>query len=490
MKKRCVLFILALFLGCGGLIATHGVLSAQADDVVLTEHTLYGDRAAADGITMTQKTQMNYRLFWDTTCTLGSTPDISTKFHFFPAQQDDFSDDYTVELENVIGYSVYGDIDSRDSLDDALYCYWDVIEAVASRAPNDSTKYREVVSLNEYLDCIPIHVNLHLKRDVDIYWDNLRELDQRLTEAFHIPFPEDCVAEIQLRKNADGTISELDFNVIHDPNLFLSSAVTEDACYIIPYGEGVLNGDFPMGYGVFRFPYQIDSSSEALTVNADQLSLFFPVPKDTINLDQLGTSALKLMLSSDQQKMFIPWFDTFSDTSDTLGGNFANYLSVLNLKTGQEEQILQLPFQDNRTLWKSYIGEDFIVLIDTSANGVVLENTDGVWKNVLEFSISEEIIKELNVSGNDWTSPILVDDCVMAWNGRQLAILSGNQYNDQTVPSDCTLYLSVFGTNGLEYCGRYDSSLDARDQIPYGDSDYMPCSPVNVNPLSVTWSDS
>ncbi|NLM62086.1 MAG: hypothetical protein GX193_08435, partial [Clostridiales bacterium] len=69
MRKSIIIVIMLLVLSLSGVIIAHGMVDESKDAVVLDETVLYGDKSAAEGLSVNIRVHCNNRLFWDTTYT-------------------------------------------------------------------------------------------------------------------------------------------------------------------------------------------------------------------------------------------------------------------------------------------------------------------------------------------------------------------------------------------------------------------------------------
>ena len=89
MRKALIAFCLLFALAVGGMIAIHAEVNEVRDQVVITEEIIYGDKAAAEGLTiLAQAALENGHLNWDTTYTIGEQPTSSTKFEYSSEHRD------------------------------------------------------------------------------------------------------------------------------------------------------------------------------------------------------------------------------------------------------------------------------------------------------------------------------------------------------------------------------------------------------------------
>ena len=83
MRKALIAFCLLFALAVGGMIAIHADVNEVRDQVVITEEVLYGDKSAAEGLTILAEAELNDGVLnWNTTYTIGEEPKTHTDFEY------------------------------------------------------------------------------------------------------------------------------------------------------------------------------------------------------------------------------------------------------------------------------------------------------------------------------------------------------------------------------------------------------------------------
>ena len=65
MKKTYAFLLILLLLSVGSVSIIASIIYRQRDNVTIREHIVYGDKSAADGITVVSKNHMKDHLFWE-----------------------------------------------------------------------------------------------------------------------------------------------------------------------------------------------------------------------------------------------------------------------------------------------------------------------------------------------------------------------------------------------------------------------------------------
>ena len=82
MRKAMIVFLAALILLTVCFGALHGYFLGVSDDVAVVRNTLYGDPAAAEGVSILVRNQYDQNLLWETSLTLDAISEPQTAFTF------------------------------------------------------------------------------------------------------------------------------------------------------------------------------------------------------------------------------------------------------------------------------------------------------------------------------------------------------------------------------------------------------------------------
>ena len=476
MRKSIIIVIMLLVLSLSGVIIAHGMVDESKDAVVLDETVLYGDKSAAEGLSVNIRVHCNNRLFWDTTYTAGKEPGIHTDFHFSQAEQNrqpGVPDRHGIwfNIQDNFGFSSGRGIDPDDFSHRSLTGGMEkIFKDVANRTAAGST-HTETVYVSEYYDFYPVTVELILP----VYWkewvdgnlsiqqaitDRSASINRKIASYFKIPVRDDHQVEVAITKNDDGLIADIRIRSVDDSGLDLrtASVVTENACYFT-LGNRTWRGDIidtsymPGGYGIYCLPFT--SEGEHRFVSGDDLRMVYALDEQiqVVNMavDKDGNKLLLLTRESG-----VCW------------------LTVLDAETAEELQKLQvIDCPEYVYIWNTFYHDDFLVVFTSQNRFSLIEvNPAGEYRHVFTSEIYEHGSGEYEIP--------LSYSAAMCWNGEKLAIAE-LQYSGNLGEKGCGFYLFVYDMSGPLYVGKYDSSLDVNSGIGY----QYRCQPINSDPISV-----
>ena len=110
MKKTYVFLLILLVLAVGSVSAIGSIVYEQRDDVTIREYVIYGDKSAAEGITVVNQTHMRYHLFWETTYHVGEKPLCETNYKFV-SRGEEIEQKYVyygIDVQDDVGYYYSG----------------------------------------------------------------------------------------------------------------------------------------------------------------------------------------------------------------------------------------------------------------------------------------------------------------------------------------------------------------------------------------------
>lgn len=480
MKKSLLVFFLLLVLSVSTLTAAHGAITQLQDDVTITETTLAGDPAAADGLTVSLDTALREHLFWHTTYHAGTDPAAETDFTFSstPVPTASPVSEYVyLETGNVF-FGISGhisDLQNDVSLTDYNGAPYMVLAAidVADRIPAGQTR-TETVNLHDYYPYYTVGLLFDTGETFGTpffpYKINIRqEINDALAQYFRIPVPEDAWIQIQISKDNTGAICDVTTasvdSVLDDSSGTASTApainadnglefslssdgiVTEEGFYLILWTDADMAAqafsEIAGGYGVYFIPISQPAESE-LYIEIDRIQNIYPLDPET-------SQAVSLMESEDETQLLL-----FIREQEQMT------LTVLDRETWEPVQQLSLP---TGSILSSLQGDDVLILHlwdDGSYRFVALCREDGLYSLWLDAPMTEWFTVDPNTI-------YLYGNPGFCFDGQRLAIAYQTPYADAS-----SLCVMVYGQTGLLYAGQY---LHNGDQI----------SPRMQNPA---WADS
>ncbi len=479
--RKSLIIILVLFVLClGGFALVSASVSAPEEDIELKALVSYGDVSAAEGLEVDLRNHMNYHLFWDTKYEPGRESKTDTKFEF---EQGRYRGDYEYEYEERgiivdmagnFGFSSSGYIDLEEWSDREGYRYLvPMIRDIASRAPGDGQIYTESIYLRDYYEYYPFEFQIDMpmifKLEEDeqgyAYYDHNGYItgDDRAAfqEFFKIPVLKEEQLEIGVAKDGDGQIFEINVqssmgksSVHFEPY----GIVTEDGCYFTfsIYGEyDTENADeldlglIPGGYGIYYVG--VNTDGEYKTINADSLTMAYPLsPDEEIRYFALNSDGDNMLLVTRNERIY--------------------YLTVIDTDTGEEVQRVQITeFEPNEheSYWLNiYDNDGFMVFRGDDKLILLEEQPDGSYECKIDVDnnmkeIEDELGQEYYGYGESF-----------AWNGERLAIAGFTRFEMSFAEypytgslgkyhiESCGFSLNIYDADGLQYYGKYGSSLD------------------------------
>ena len=110
--KRSLLLILLLLISVGSVSVFASSVYKEHDNVSFKETVLYGNRSAADGLSLNLNTHLSSQLFWDTTCEFKDEVVVDTAYKFYPmSHHTDFPESsYSKAGSEQLHYRGYGPV--------------------------------------------------------------------------------------------------------------------------------------------------------------------------------------------------------------------------------------------------------------------------------------------------------------------------------------------------------------------------------------------
>ncbi len=478
MRKAAILLALLLALSVGGAcFAASGVYAAR-DQVVLTETAVYGDRAAAQGLSVQRRTGYDGHLFWDTAYDLDTDPRTQTVYSFSASKvREERPHTYSavdLQVDPEAGWEF--DFDSPEPPAGFGRAYWELYQAVAPGEEKSA-----VVDLKDYIDYYPLYVELDFPgtQCSTLWWEEADEPEpdagtqryaiRKIQEFFRIPVLQGDRRSISVGRHENGNASHMGSSTEGD---FFSmgtySVLTGDACYFTfdahsGSGRVVDTGEIPGGYGIYRLPYaheRHDASGQKICgVDADGLEMVYPLDPDialkSLHVDPAQT---RLLLYAVEEGKTV--------------------LTVIDLETMDTLQKLELADGDvGGTL---YDEGDFLVAVLTGTEKQLAVISAGEDSYTLEFVCDISPNEELDL----WFG-----ESAWEFDGERLAFaipLEDAQGNWRWRYGPCGFCLGVYEQSGLVYCGEYRSSLDTGAEMNTNYYTYY-CHSRDPDPLAISW---
>ncbi len=475
MKKMLLLTALLLVFSFGSMAVICAAVSADKDNVTITERALYGDKGAAEGITVSTVSNYDNHLRWDTVYTVGKQPQTEFSFHAFEMRDHYINFNYGALLDVDIPYGCEFNVpaEQQSGIQRAYKELYDEAEP--------GVKTTKIIYLKDFYDFYPVRVDINLP---GVFWSgndavalvedhpgSEKYVRQKFNEFFRIPMLEHEAREISVTKSANGySIGMGSSTVGSDETYFFDtdSALTEDTCYFTinnrtTKGNLIDTSLIPGGYGIYRFRYAesknmyTGGSEPGVTgVDADSLSMVYKLEdEERVN---------HLLLSKDGSKLLLITQDE----------NRRNWFSVIELAQMELLQKFEIEGIDGNG-YDLHDKGDFLVFMRSDVLALVALEEDGSY----EFKFSSPTAYGINEEYQYVNTA-----SAMNFNGDKLVIVN-SIYEEQHRALDlCSFYIAIHDADGLRYYGEYDSSLSANpDAYNYSYN----CLPYGRDAYTISW---
>jgi len=441
MRKSLICLVVLLVLSVTVLAAGHTNTTGQQTAVRITESTVLGDAAAAEGLELQVTANYERYLYWDTTYAAAADPTYETEFAFYPGRRDreqsyaEILDFQTASLNYGMGGNDI-DLEGYESNEDMRHEAMMVKPAIdlASRTEAWETK-TEVFRLRDYYDNFKMRGEIRL-RDVYI-WDD--EWVESFTDYFRIPVPDDLMVQVTVMKNAMGQICDVDLCDVDKTSsyyAYASSVLVDDHFYFVMVTDeenGLDLSGLPE-YGIWKLPVIRNEDNGRTTVTCGDLQL-------AMSLDREQVTARRLTASADGSKLHLITKE-----------NGLQYLYILDVQTMTQLQRISLSCEELPTIWEV---ENLLILQYTHWDQEVRQEMMQVLESGKDgYEFWPEMQLYPYMEGYWMAEPSL------AYDGQRLAIAV---LHDEWLTGSARL--SVYTKEGAVYVGDYYHSGDdiARD---------------------------
>ncbi|QOX64300.1 hypothetical protein FRZ06_13580 [Anoxybacterium hadale] len=466
MKKSMILAIVLLALSIGVFPYATGWVSEGKEAITVKETVLYGDRRAAEGVAVLNRTHCDYHMFWNTTYRVGSKLSVESNYRYSQAQlREDDGRASDLQLYTNINYAMSGDIDfSGENWNDLPRL---VAADVAKRTPNGET-HEEEISLADYYRFYPVTLELYLSKGQTTVYSARHDM----ADYFKIPVPQNHKVRVAITKGKNGAVNYIEQSST-EGDFQLSSgstAISESGGYFAVSVSGQNNGQITMPEGISGIHFLPFTKAEGgIEPDWEGLRRDYPL-KET-------EQVLHLIKDPKEERLLL-----FTRENEAV------MLSVIDMETMEliRKSKLEEAVED-LSLWDVKIYDSFLVVTLSDYRFLLLQrDSDGLF--VLKFAG--------NFNQNDKIGEKLqFDTAAMDFDGSHLAVAGyqpytsyregGGQY--QYFASHST-YLMIYDEKGLTFAGKYDQSSDALP-VPTdrADSTRKSVRAIDKNPLSVSF---
>ena len=462
MRRAWILFLVLVMAVGGCFTAFHCAVAGVAECVTVTHRTLYGDPAAAEGVTITVRNHYDQHLLWETSLSLfdGAAPE--TEFTF---SNDYLSSSGDAVYEGIVFSSlqnVFSFFYDDELSDAAKEKYAEVIAYLAEveASVEDGQSKTFTVDLSEYLDYYPLEGQIILPDDMTPfsefeYWTSQSdEVAQKINDFFRIPMNAPYLVEYTIDKTTAG--SSYGASLSHKYYLHASGAVSSDACYfsfnaVMDDGQVVDTSQIPGGYGIYRLPYETHTGADL-----DGLKMVYALdPAEAFE---------GLYLSDDGKRLLL----------HTWQGNDL-MLTVIDIATMTRLQKVAVWTRSEESYYDIVCYDDFFLIEEDWENSDDLDQVT-VWVQLEDGTYGQAFSVPINWSAFPEGSKLDLfyqyENAVDYADGK-LVVLHNTMLDDPYLYysryySKCDVYVAVYDASGMIYAGIYQWNLTTiNEQDPY-----------------------
>lgn len=476
MKKVLALMAVLLIASVGIFCAVGAAVNEDKDTVVITENILYGDKSAAEGITIKNQNRYGRHLFWDTTYTIGEAAEYDTEcwFSAVEVRKDNPYNYFKIALEIDIAYGCDFNTPAEEQ-PGIERAYKELYDAAK---PGEELK--RVIRLKDYYEYYPIGIEIDLPdtswhgfAHEQLHWteeyNDYKYAWEKFNEFFKIPVPEDMTFEISISKGYNSNEpTGIGFSFVDKDSYYMSamSTYSDDTCYFTinnrrNSGKFVDTSLIPGGYGIYAFSYGGEAKKYKTGIDVDSLKMVYPLEEEAV--------VVHLSMSEDKTKLLL-----FTNDGEEL------LLTVIDVATMTELQTLSLGAGDFYEIreygaeHEFYEGHEFGSFIVLYLHGnkicLLVENEEGEYEH--KFTVDAAEAKVVNSDLAYWKYPSI------NYDGERLVVVDYLYVGKYTNILSCGYNVAVYKESGLEFYAEYDSSLSTH---PYSDLYEENCLPADDN---------
>ena len=445
MRKSLIILEILLMLSLGILVSAVTTVDAQHERITITEETLFGDPAAAEGLQISTHVHDQHRLFWDTTYDAGPDPRPETVFTYHDQriyEQWESVGSFSLQPSHLnSGFSGIVDLEAemqhQQEFSDSPVL-WLPVKDVADRTKANEERV-EQIRLSDYYDWFPMGY-LFDPQSGTRYYDDENNLLQFFEKNFPIPVPEDLELTVTVSKDEAGRIYNVDYYETKGMmlNTYSNAVVLEDGVFFGMFGEADFS-HFAQGYGLYYMPVEKDETITTLNTRTRELIPKVYLKQQCENIYPMNPADCEegsLYLSADGQQVY-----AFTKEQGQVR------LTVIDSHT---RQILQ----------QIDTGNAHTPMVWCQGEVVAIVTGDEAWENfrlqiwlvkdgLLQPWLDTEMYRFSDESVNWYVNPVIVFD------GQRLAMV---RYHDHY--NYASHRVLIYDSSGLLYAGDYHHSGD------------------------------
>lgn len=464
MKKSLALFLVLLCLAAGGLVGMTVWVNQNEESVEVTQTTLRGDPAAAQGLTITAHNQMYDHLLWDTEFSAQDAGQSQTQFQFSMQRKRWISS--SVWVPSLRLPSFRGGMSSTGALDleQESVEWWSgmmIAPAAIAQARDMGPNQVKTVTLNlaDQYSRYPVSIEegSYYPRD-DEKMAEVQKRQDAIRDFFNIPVPQGIQLTYTFTANEAGEVTDINCDSQQDVAWESTVIPGEEGCfyildsYVSPewQAQGIIPLDFSHirdGYGVYFIPYEAEQQTVRVDrtrdLDVEQIRTVYVVPQGerTVGLyeDQEGSLLLYTVAGE-------TWY------LNVLSGDGRQLLQRLELGDLGSGVYMADPLADPLE------GEDYLLLFFNEYQLVLLtrDETGYVLKHILQMPEDAK-----------WDS--VGKEQTAQWDGRRLVLLE----RDGAYQENIGYRLTVWQEGELTYQGEYVLSFQKDNATQLYSSDLV-----------------
>ena len=492
MKKLLALLLALVLLGTAAMAYIAHTVSEQKEEVTITQRTIQGDAAAAEGAILTARASWydaweKGQLAWDITQTLGDMP--AAAFLLNPPKVQDGSEEWREFSLNIhVGTAYNYDTENYDlPLVEEPQGLWKVCQEQLERANESGEKVETEIDLRDACDTFPVVPQIYLEgaqlenttaQELQLEprtEPNRRQVVETFGKFFTIPVTEEVPLTVvvwpQSQKQKDQNRYSADVyreDTREDGRQLMVSgwdivqrwAFGGGVCVFAienktPTGHLLDTSQIPGGYGLYAFLYQpaAENLNGAACIDAGSLQNICPLSQTTrvleLNLDQERRELY--MVTEDEGERNVTFFD----------------LSTLTV-------LQTIPVRAGEKLPRICPVRDGLVIIDDGKVRYMTTGENGQPREIWAVSLPENLWIEIN-SDDEIDLPLSVDV-----KDDRLILCT------EKMIRDCQYLVAVLDSSGVLYYGEYFTSLSSC--IPYGNHKVADrCMYCEFDKLEIAW---
>ncbi len=437
--KKIIIFCLALLLSVGTpfFLLPHAA-SRGKEAVSVKETVLFGERAAAEGLTVERLFGYDEHLFWHTVYHAGEAASYETDFSFYASEHYESSpvgyQGFFIEEYIPIGADLDRPAEEQSGMAK-------VFKELYDKTPVGTTT-EATVYLKDIYEYYPLEFRFSLP---NISWSGINYEDLRVhfdkeekyvidtfRDFFKIPVPDTAGYQLNISRTGKNSVSSGastvgDFYVPHTESVY-----TDNICFFsltnrTNTDKRVDMSAIPGGYGIYAFRYSFSKEMTDTGIDADSLKMVYPLADDE--------TVFALSMDEEQKTLFV-----FTD------GDEASYLYVVDIATMRTRETHTL--SGDTLLYTENCGDFFFLELDGNRVAVIAKNEDGSFRRAFTVSLTHADEKRFDSFR------------AKAFDGERLALVSELYRDESTYLPLCGFTVAVYDKTGLLFHAEYLTDIE------------------------------